>query len=139
MVHPPVINLTPATSSDQLRALDEVKDFALTDMDRGGDERWTYRMLEEPAVSEELKKVAAPKTSTAGTVDSISFQPCKTWHYRSQDRHRVEEWALPGGGTWTYAAVFDGMRSRSRPSIIAYVGRYLIRLPRSRSYEPRLR
>ncbi|PIL34209.1 hypothetical protein GSI_03920 [Ganoderma sinense ZZ0214-1] len=108
MVHPPVINLMPATSSDQLRALDEVKDFALTDMDRGGDERWTYRMLEEPVVSEELKRVAEPRTSAAGTVDSVSFQPCKTWHYRSQDRHKVEEWALPGGGTWTYAAVFDG-------------------------------
>ena len=45
-----VINLTPATTSEQQRALEEVKDFATTDMDRGGPERWTYRMLEEPAL-----------------------------------------------------------------------------------------
>ena len=115
MAHPQIINLTPATSTDQQRALDEVKDFALTDMDRGGEERWTYRMLQEPALSGELQKVAEPRTSAAGTVDSVSFQPCRTWHYRSQDRYRVEEWALPGG-TWTYAAVFDGMYLRNPPS-----------------------
>ncbi|TBU29547.1 protein serine/threonine phosphatase 2C [Dichomitus squalens] len=107
MAHPQIINLTPATNTDQQRALDEVRDFALTDMDRGGDERWAYRMLQEPALSEELTKLAEPRTSPAGTVDSVSFQPCKTWHYRTQDRYRVEEWPL-SGGTWTYAAVYDG-------------------------------
>lgn len=103
-----VINLTPATSSEQQRALDEVKDFAITDMDRGGPERWTYRMLEEPTLSEELRRLADPRTwSSSRSVDSVTFQPCRTWHYRSQDRFRVEEWAL-ADGTWTYAAVFDG-------------------------------
>ena len=110
-----VINLTPATSSDQQRALDEVKDFAITDMDRGGPQTWTYRMLEEPALTGELRKFAEPRTSTSSSIDSVSFQPCRTWHYRSQDRYRVEEWALPGG-TWTYAAVFDGTCVRNRPS-----------------------
>ncbi|KAI0743790.1 protein serine/threonine phosphatase 2C [Daedaleopsis nitida] len=102
-----VINLTPATSSEQQRALDEVKDFAITDMDRGGPKRWTYRMLQEPALTEELKRLAGPQTSASGSIDSVSFQPCRTWHYRTQDRYKAEEWALPGG-TWTYAAIFDG-------------------------------
>ncbi|RPD63915.1 protein serine/threonine phosphatase 2C [Lentinus tigrinus ALCF2SS1-6] len=102
-----VINLTPATSTEQQRALDEVKDFALTDMDRGGQERWTYHMLDEPTLSVELRKFANPRTSASNRVDSVSFQPCRTWHHRSQDRYKIEEWSLPGG-TWTYAAVFDG-------------------------------
>ena len=102
-----VISLTPATSSQQQRTLDEVKDFALTDMDRGGQERWAYRMLQEPALSEQLEKAAGARSLASGTVDAVSFQPCRTWHYRSQVRFRVEEWAL-ADGTWTYAAVFDG-------------------------------
>ena len=102
-----VINLTPATSSQQQRTLDEVRDFALTDMDRGGQERWAYRMLQEPALSEQLEKAAGARSLASGTVDAVSFQPCRTWHHRSQDRYAVEEWALPGG-SWTYAAVFDG-------------------------------
>ncbi|KAI0674993.1 phosphatase 2C-like domain-containing protein [Trametes maxima] len=100
-----VIDLTPASESQQRRTLDEVKDFATTDMDRGGPERWTYRMLQEPAVVEELRKLAGPQS--VGRVDAVTLQPCKTWHYRSQDRYKVEQWDL-SGGSWTYAAIFDG-------------------------------
>ncbi|OSD04020.1 protein serine/threonine phosphatase 2C [Trametes coccinea BRFM310] len=100
-----VIDLTPASESQVQHALDEVKDFATTDMDRGGPDRWTYQMLQEPALTEELKRLAQPKT--IGRTDAVTLQPCRSWHYRSQDRYKVEEWALPGG-TWTYAAVFDG-------------------------------
>ncbi|KAI0371138.1 protein serine/threonine phosphatase 2C [Pilatotrama ljubarskyi] len=118
-----VIDLTPASESQQQRTLDEVRDFATTDMDRGGSERWTYRMLKEPALVQELERLAAPHT--LGDVDAISMQPCRTWHYRSQDRYRAEEWALPDG-TWTYAAVFDGhMNHDTVNHISAALGPYL--------------
>lgn len=107
-----VIGLTPASESQLQHTLDEVKDFATTDMDRGGPERWTYRMLPEPAVVDELRRLACPQT--VASVDAVSLQPCRTWHYRSQDRHKVEQWALPCG-TWTYAAVFDGTSAHSGP------------------------
>ncbi|KAJ8488892.1 hypothetical protein ONZ51_g3251 [Trametes cubensis] len=118
-----VIDLTPASESQQQRTLDEVKDFATTDMDRGGPERWTYRMLQEPALTEELVRLSTPQT--LGTVDAATLQPCRTWHYRSQDRYVVEEWALPGG-TWTYAAVFDGhMNYDTVEHISAALGPYV--------------
>ncbi|KAI0356170.1 protein serine/threonine phosphatase 2C [Trametes cingulata] len=118
-----VIDLTPASESQQQRTLDEVKDFATTDMDRGGPERWTYRMLQEPALGKELTRLATPHTM--GDVDAVSLQPCKSWHYRSQDRHKVEEWALPDG-SWTYAAVFDGhMNHDTVDHISAALGPYL--------------
>ena len=87
------------TQSQQQRTLDEVRDFALTDMDRGGQDRWTYRMLQEPALSEHLETLAGPRTLlAAGAADTVHFQPCRSWHHRSQDRYAVEEWALPAGG-----------------------------------------
>ncbi|KAL1942654.1 hypothetical protein VTO73DRAFT_4894 [Trametes versicolor] len=118
-----VIDLTPASESQLQRTLDEVKDFATTDMDRGGPERWTYRMLPEPAVAEELRRLACPQT--VASVDAVSLQPCRTWHYRSQDRHKVEQWTLPCG-TWTYTAVFDGhMNHHTVDHISAALGPYL--------------
>ncbi|KAH9942305.1 protein serine/threonine phosphatase 2C [Epithele typhae] len=132
-----VITLTPATSQEQQRALEEVKDFALTDMDRGGQERWTYRMLQEPALTEHLERIAEPRTfpstsnprpsSSALAVDAVSFQPCRSWHHRSQDRYVVEEWPLPGG-SWTYTAVFDGhMNHDAVDHVSAVVGPLLRR------------
>ncbi|KAI8993784.1 phosphatase 2C-like domain-containing protein [Trametes punicea] len=118
-----VIDLTPASESQQQRTLDEVKDFATTDMERGGPERWTYRMLQEPALTEELKKLAEPRS--VGSVDAVTLQPCRTWHYRSQDRYWVEEWLLQGGN-WTYAAVFDGhMNHDTVDYISAALGHYV--------------
>ncbi|KAH9855204.1 protein serine/threonine phosphatase 2C [Lenzites betulinus] len=118
-----VIDLTPASESQLQRAFDEVRDFATTDMDRGGPERWTYRMLPELAVQEELRRLACPQT--VGKADAATLQPCRTWHYRSQDRHKVEQWGLPGG-TWTYTAVFDGhMNHHTVDHISAALGPYL--------------
>ncbi|THH16583.1 hypothetical protein EW146_g4080 [Bondarzewia mesenterica] len=88
-----------------LRALDEVRDFATTDMGRGGLERWTYRLLSEPQLSNELRRLANP--SSKENIDSVTFQPCPMHEFRNQDRSRVEHWPLPGG-TWVFTAIFDG-------------------------------
>ncbi|KAG9316522.1 hypothetical protein JVU11DRAFT_2572 [Chiua virens] len=42
-----VVSLTAATSTENLQALDEVKDFCTTDLGRGGKQRWTYHILPE--------------------------------------------------------------------------------------------
>lgn len=97
------INLLPATPSDTLSALDEVKDFDVTDMGRGGLHRWTYRVMEEPALSDELERAANARSY--GSVDSVTFQPCPS--FKSQDRYHVDHWSLPDG-VWTFTAIFDG-------------------------------
>jgi pyruvate dehydrogenase phosphatase len=101
-----VVSLTSATSLENLRALNEVRDFATTDMGLGGRERWTYRILQEPRLSAELQRLANP-LSAAG-IDSIGFQPCPLDEFRSQDRMCIEHWQMPPGGTWTFTAIFDG-------------------------------
>jgi len=105
-MHQRVVSLASASSSDNLRALDEVRDFAVTDMDRGGPERWTYQILSEPRLSAELRRMANPVSSES--VDCISFQPSPLYEFRSQDRYRVERWHLLGGD-WTFTAIFDGL------------------------------
>ncbi|EMD37475.1 hypothetical protein CERSUDRAFT_94479 [Gelatoporia subvermispora B] len=101
-----VVNLSPASLDDQRHALEEVRDFATTDMDRGGPGRWTYRVLREPALTQELKRLSSPKSWRSG-VDAVTFQPCQSYQSRSQDRYAVEEWPMPGG-TWVFSGVFDG-------------------------------
>ena len=101
-----VVSLTSATSLENLRALNEVRDFATTDMGLGGRERWTYRILQEPRLSAELQRIANP-ISTGG-IDAIDFQPCPLHEFRSQDRMCIEHWQMPTGGTWTFTAIFDG-------------------------------
>lgn len=98
------INLQSASACETLRALDEVKDFARTDMDRGGIQRWTYRVLEEPELTDELKRLS--DAQSRGMIDSVSLQPCPS--YKSQDRYHIEQCHLPNG-TWTFVAIFDGM------------------------------
>ena len=100
-----VVSLTSATAADNRRALDEVRDFSTTDMGRGGPERWTYRMLSETHLSNELRRLANP-CSREG-VDGITFQPCPIFEFRSQDRSRIEHWPMPGG-TWVFTVIFDG-------------------------------
>ncbi|GJE94894.1 protein serine/threonine phosphatase 2C [Phanerochaete sordida] len=100
-----VVQLLPATPADRRRALEEVKDFAFTDMGYGDEGRWTYRLLPEPALSDELRRLAHPR-STANT-DSVTFQPCRSYEQRSQDRHVVERWTIHGS-SWVFTAVFDG-------------------------------
>ena len=104
-----MVSLSAATSLENLRALNEVRDFATTDMGLGGPELWTYRILQEPSLSAELQRLANP-LSVAG-VDAIDFQPCQLHEFRSQDRKCVEHWQMPSGGlggTWVFTAVFDG-------------------------------
>ena len=102
-----VVSLSPATSTDHLDALSEVRDFATTDMGRGGHRRWTYRILREPALTQELKRLSSPKSWRSG-VDAVTFQPCQSYHSRSQDRYAVEEWPMPSG-VWVFTGVFDGV------------------------------
>jgi pyruvate dehydrogenase phosphatase len=101
-----VVSLTAATSLENLRALNEVRDFATTDMGLGGPERWTYRILQEPRLSSELQNIANPQSG--GGIDTIDFQPCKLHDFRSQDRMCIEHWQMPPGGTWVFTALFDG-------------------------------
>lgn len=100
-----VVQLLPATAHDKRAALEEVKDFSYTDMGYGGDMRWTYKVLCEPALSDELQRIARPQQM--GSIDSVTFQPCQAYEQRSQDRHVVQRWRFPGGD-WTFTAVFDG-------------------------------
>lgn len=95
-----VVQLLPATTQDTRLALEEVKDFRFTDMGYGGDMKWTYKFLREPTLSEELRRLARPQR--LGRVDSVSFQPCPMYEHRSQDRHFVQKWRLPGGGLDIY-------------------------------------
>lgn len=100
-----VLEIPPATPTEDRRALQEVEDFGLTDMGWGGDRRWTYRMLSEEQISPILTDLSQPKTH--GLVDSVSFQPCLSYEARSQDRHVTQTWDLLGGH-WTFVGVFDG-------------------------------
>ena len=101
-----VLSLTAATSLENLRALNEVRDFAITDMGLGGPERWTYRILQEPSLSAELQRLTNP--SSIGGIDAIDFQPCQLHEFRTQDRKCIEHWQMPSGGTWVFTAIFDG-------------------------------
>lgn len=101
-----VLSLTAATSLENLRALNEVRDFAITDMGLGGPERWTYRILQEPSLSTELQRLTNPLS--IGGIDAIDFQPCQLHEFRTQDRKCIEHWQMPSGGTWVFTAIFDG-------------------------------
>ncbi|KAA1472773.1 protein serine/threonine phosphatase 2C [Dentipellis sp. KUC8613] len=74
-------------------------------MGRGGPARWTYRVLTEPHLSAELRRHAHPYSASG--VDGITFQPSPIHEFRNQDRSRVEHWPMHGG-TWVFAAIFDG-------------------------------
>ncbi|KAI9569568.1 phosphatase 2C-like domain-containing protein [Boletus coccyginus] len=100
-----VVTLSPATSTENLQALEEVKDFCTTDLGRGGKQRWTYHILPENAVDSELQRLCDPCSSR--TVDSVTFQPCSEYANLNQDRYSVEEWDLHGG-IWHFNAVYDG-------------------------------
>jgi pyruvate dehydrogenase phosphatase len=100
-----MVNLQAATSTENLRALEEVKDFYTTDLGRGGKERWTYHMLPEAALDVELHRMSNATSSTS--VDSVTFQPCAAYAELNQDRYSIEEWELPGG-VWQFTAIYDG-------------------------------
>ena len=119
-----MVSLTAATSLENLRALNEVRDFATTDMGLGGPELWTYRILQEPGLSTELQRLANPLS--VGGIDAIDFQPCQLHEFRTQDRKCIEHWQMPpGGGTWVFTAIFDGQCIWSRspgPEVLDVVG-----------------
>lgn len=100
-----IISLPVATASENSQALAEVSDFGLTDMGYTGEGPWTYRILHDPALKNELAQISRAKTY--GCVDIVTLQPCPPHVYLSQDRYVVEEWDLPGG-TWRFNGVFDG-------------------------------
>lgn len=121
-----VVTLSPATSTENLQALEEVKDFCTTDLGRGGKQRWTYHILPESAVDSELQRLCDPCSSK--TVDSVTFQPCSEYANLNQDRYSVEEWDLHGG-IWHFNAVYDGIRplgdsvdDRANPRWIGHCG-----------------
>ncbi|KZV66890.1 protein serine/threonine phosphatase 2C [Peniophora sp. CONT] len=100
-----VVSLSAATSTDHLDALAEVRDFAQTDMGRGPPHRYTYRILSEPTLTNELRRLSAPFVK--GRVAGSSLQPCPLQEFQNQDRHYTESWPTPGG-SWTFNAVLDG-------------------------------
>lgn len=102
-----VVTLTAATSTENLQALEEVKDFCTTDLGRGGKQRWTYHVLSESAIDSQLQRLCDPRSSDS--VDSVTFQPCIEYSSLNQDRYSIEEWDLHGG-TWQFNAVYDGMQ-----------------------------
>ena len=105
-----VVHLSPATPTEDLRALEEVDEFASTDMGWGGSDRWTYRVLAPEEVTPELLRQSqhAIYRHSQSRIDSVTFQPCQSYESRSQDRHTVQSWDMPGG-SWTFSAVLDGM------------------------------
>lgn len=102
-----VVTLSAATSTENLQALEEVKDFRTTDLGRGGRHRWTYHILSESAVDGELQRLCEHRSSKS--VDSVTFQPCSEYGAFNQDRYNVEEWDLHGG-IWQFNAIYDGTR-----------------------------
>ncbi|VDC01683.1 unnamed protein product [Peniophora sp. CBMAI 1063] len=100
-----VVSLSAATSTDHLDALAEVRDFAQTDMGRGPPHRYTYRVLSEPMLTNELHRLSHPFVK--GKVAGVSLQPCPLHEFQNQDRFYTESWPTPSG-PWTFNAVLDG-------------------------------
>jgi pyruvate dehydrogenase phosphatase len=100
-----VVFLPLASSSEHLEALTEVSHFGVTDMGFSGQGSWTYRILEDPSLAEELEQKANARSCSL--VDLVSFQPCPSHVSLSQDRSITEEWDLPDG-PWVFNGVLDG-------------------------------
>ncbi|KAJ7594843.1 phosphatase 2C-like domain-containing protein [Mycena floridula] len=99
-----VISIPSANSSEELQALEEVSQFARTDMGTGQGS-WTYRRMQEPEISRELARMASA-TSLNGC-HCITFQPCLPHVAENQDRYVVQTWNLPNG-PWSFNLVLDG-------------------------------
>lgn len=100
-----VVSLPLASSLEHLEALAEVSHFGVTDMGFSGQGSWTYRILEDPSLTEELEQKS--NVESCGLVDLVSFQPCPSHILLSQDRSITEEWDFPDGA-WVFNGVFDG-------------------------------
>lgn len=78
----------------------------LTDMGWGEkDALWYYTLLPEPLLSSELQRLSF--AASFDDTDAVTFQPCPSPEFASQDRYVVRNLALPGG-TWRLRAIFDG-------------------------------
>ncbi|KAH7888784.1 phosphatase 2C-like domain-containing protein [Phlebopus sp. FC_14] len=100
-----LISLSAATSTENLQALEEVKNFCTTDLGRGGKQRWTYHLLEESEIDAKLQRLSSPCSSKF--IDSVTFQPCSEYADPNEDRYSIEEWDLHGG-VWQFTAIYDG-------------------------------
>jgi hypothetical protein len=65
-----------------------------------------YTRLPEPALSEEVKRLALANSPFAG-VDVVSLQPSPDPDVRNEDRWVAQKWDMPDG-EWTCIGVFDG-------------------------------
>lgn len=92
------IALSAGSSTENLEALAEVRDFAVAT-----DTGWTYRVLPEPFLTAELGRLS--NVQSGECADSITFQPCP--YFNNQDRRVIETWVMRGG-EWTFAAILDG-------------------------------
>ncbi|KAI5120983.1 hypothetical protein M0805_006655 [Coniferiporia weirii] len=110
-----VVRLSPASPMADLRALEEVGNFASTDMGWGGEDRWTYRILSEEQVTPELLRLS--QHGTKGCVDYATLQPCTSYEARSQDRFVVQNWDMPDG-QWAFSGVFDGHGSHDTVNFV---------------------
>lgn len=88
--------------------LEEVQDFATTDMGDPEGGTWTYRVLPEPLLSQELARMAQAAILPSTQTHHITFQPCSPLEHENQDRLVSEKWDIPQHGSWTFNAVFDG-------------------------------
>lgn len=87
-------------------ARDEVSHFTTTDMGIQGAGPWAYRILDQPGLTELLEQTSEPTSSV--TTHSVTWQPCSSSYWQSQDRVVVESWTLSTGETWQFNAIFDG-------------------------------
>lgn len=100
-----VISLDPSTPGAHTRALDEVREFHRTDMGQGDGASWTFRLLQEPDLSTELRQCSNPVRQ--GLADGVSIQPGPV---ANEDRICMREWKMPNG-VWQFTAIFDGITS----------------------------
>ncbi|KAG6915397.1 hypothetical protein DXG01_011716 [Tephrocybe rancida] len=112
-----VVSLPTSTSTEYLEALAEVSNFGLTDMGCAGQGPWTYRILTETLLDEELARMSGAKSYPCG-IDVVSLQPCLSYTSRSQDRYVIQEWYLPDG-KWIFSAVLDGHLNHATVDFVA--------------------
>ncbi|TRM69658.1 phosphatase 2C-like domain-containing protein [Schizophyllum amplum] len=103
-----IVSLPSASSTENVHALEEVQDFATTDMGDPEGGTWTYRVLPEPLLSQELARMAQAAILPSTQTHHITFQPCSPLEHENQDRLVSEKWDIPQHGSWTFNAVFDG-------------------------------
>ncbi|KAL1743054.1 phosphatase 2C-like domain-containing protein [Schizophyllum fasciatum] len=103
-----IVSLPTASSTENVHALEEVQDFATTDMGNPEGGSYTYRILREPILSHELARMAHATVIRSTLTHHVTFQPCSPLEHENEDRLLAQEWDIPGLGSWIFNAVFDG-------------------------------